>query len=310
MKARRNVIASERPPYIYGEILSRSLYYSLASEVPSVGRFLSQGAAVGAMLSFLCPVIGMLSHPENGYNFLLAAYLPVFMGIGILYGVCEGIMIWACTYLAGHRLNLVVRSVIGAVIFVVITFVHGFLFAEPSPYAQKEVSLTDYLFSIGCYAGFGLVFGLATGSKFRPFYELLRGRTDERWLVMNGLTGLFLRVVVTFSLMESVLILILNLQGNFDRKKFTFSVIAVSHFFAAVVIVFARMPFRLLLPLAIVINFPIVALIADVLKPEDVENRTLTISYLVLWAGFLSCRVGVPQTALSFVKKNLAIGEE
>ena len=119
------------------------------------------------------------------------------------------------------------------------------------------------------------------------------------------MTGLLLRVFVIFSLMVSILCLILSTQGDFDRKEFTFSVIAVSHFALAVVIIFARIPFWLLLPLAIIVNFPIVVFVTDAL-PNVVGVRVLTLVYLHLWAAFLLCRLSVPQRPLSFLKKEVS----
>ena len=88
----------------------------------------------------------------------------------------------------------------------------------------------------------------------------------------------------------------------FDRQEFTFSVIAVSHFALAVVLVFARIPFWLLLPLAIIVNFPIVVFLSDAL-PKVEGVRVLTLIYLHLWAAFLLCRFSLPQRPFSFLKK-------
>ena len=87
--------AAVRPPYIYGEILSRSLYESPLAELPGFGRFLSQGIAVGVFGSFLFPVLGMLAHPENGYNFLLISWLPLILATGMAFGLFEGVALWA-----------------------------------------------------------------------------------------------------------------------------------------------------------------------------------------------------------------------
>src|ERR1044072_1222472 len=100
-----------------GLILSGTVYQSAESEVPSIATFLSQGAATGICLSFLSPASGMLSNPENGYNYLLVFFLPVFVMGGLLFGLWEGTMLWACTFVTGRRINLVVRAVIGVLVF-------------------------------------------------------------------------------------------------------------------------------------------------------------------------------------------------
>ena len=295
--------AYQRPPHIYGEILSASAYQSPRSDLPGIGRFLLQGAAVGALIAFFSPVAGMLAHPENGYNFLLISYLPVFLGGGILFGLCEGVTIWMCTYLAGRRIHPVARAVVGVVTLSLLIFAYNFVFAEPSPY-KEDNRVWDYVYALYAYGVCGLVFGLVIGSKFRPHYELIRGTSTDRWPGISGVTGLLLRVFVIFSLMVSILFLILSTQGDFHRQEFTFSVIAVSHFALAVVLLFARIPFWLLLPFAIIVNFPIVVFVTDALPNVD-GVRVLTLIYLHLWAAFLLCRFSVPQRPLSFLKKEV-----
>lgn len=248
-------------------------------------------------------VWAIVPQSNANYYFLLLSPLPTFLSGGILFGLCEGITIWTCTYLVGRRINPVARAVLGMVTLVILIVALDFVFAEPFPY-NKEHSVTDYLYTLAAYAVCGLVFGLVIGSKFRPHYELIRGTSTDRWPGLSGVTGLLLRVFVIFSLMVSILCLIWSTQGVFDRKEFTFSVIAVSHFALAVVIIFARIPFWLLLPLAIIVNFPIVVFLTNAL-PNVGGTRELTLIYLHLWAAFLLCRLSVPQRPLSFLKKEI-----
>ena len=283
-----------------GLILSGTFYQSAESEVPSIATFLSQGAATGICLSFLSPASGMLSNPENGYNYLLVFLLPVFVMGGMLFGLWEGTMLWACTFVAGRRINPVVRAVIGIVVLQLILRAFGILYAESSPGDESLAAYVRFaVFDVGC----GVLLGLVIGSRFRPFYELLRGST--RWPVISGITGLLLRVVVIFSAMVSILNLILSLQWDFNRIKFIFALTAAFHFAAAIVIVFTRMPFWLLLPLALIINIPIVIYVTDVLKPDELGTRTLALNYLALWAAFLSCRVKIPVRPFNFLKREL-----
>ena len=271
-------------------ILSADVDQSPRYEPPGIGGFLSQGAFVGTLLGFALPVNGMLSHPENGYNFLLIAWLPYFLAGGIVFGLLVAVFIWAFTLLTSRR--LIFRVPIGILVFLIFLIAFIWIWVEPRP-SESALSATDYLYFLSIYGAFGVVFGLVVGSRLRPGYELIRGILADRWPLMNALSGLLLRVFVIFSLMASILSLILSRQGDFHRAEFTFSVIAVSHFAVAVVIIFARIPFWLLLPLAIVINFPIVTLITDVLTEKQTEIRVLTLVYLHLWAAFLVCRVSL-----------------
>lgn len=301
MNANNAAVASQKSPFTNGPILSAAIYQSPRAELPGLGSFLSQGAAFGPLLAFLWPLFSMLLNPENGYNFLLISFLPVILAAGVLYGLCEATFIWALTFLVGHRINLILRALFGVAILYLLFFAFDFLFRPR--HDPDEIRVAMYWINIGVRVGCGVIFGLAIGSGIRPLYELLRG--SAAWPVSSGITGLLLRPLVIFSLMVSILSLILSLQGDFKRPEFVFSAVAVFHFIGAVVIVFTRMPFWLLLPLALLVNFPIVAIVTDVLKPEDVFIRTLTINYLVLWAAFLSCRVSLPRRPLAFIKQEL-----
>jgi hypothetical protein len=108
----------------YRVITSPAVYRSQRAELPSFGTFLSQGAAVGALFGFFSPVIGMISDPENGYNFLFIGALPVFLGAGMLFGLCEATVLWVGSYLLGHRIHPIVRAVIGPVILVALVLLH------------------------------------------------------------------------------------------------------------------------------------------------------------------------------------------
>ena len=285
-------------------LFSQSNFQSQPAELPSRGTFLSQGAAVGALLAFLWPVIGMLSQPKNGYNYLLVGYLPWFLGAGMLFGLCKATVLWAATYAVGHRIHPIIRAMLGPAILIAVVSSYAFLVSEPSLY-HKEVSTGDYMSAIGLYAGCGVVLGLVIGSRIRPIFELVRGTEPEQWPVMNALTGLALRPIVIFGLMMSILILILSTQRDFNQTEFTMSLIAVLHFILAVAILFARIPFWLLLPLALITNFPVVAFITDFLNSYDVFWRIFTSSYLALWLSFLLCRVKVPPVALAWFKGEL-----
>jgi len=122
---------------------------------------------------------------------------------------------------------------------------------------------------------------------------------------LNGITGFLLRVFMIYAMMESTLLLIWMTQLERPQHGFIFAAIALSHCIAAIVILFTRMPFWLLLLSALLINFPVAALITDVLTNEQILERNLIIAYLALWSTFLLCRVSVPDAVLSFIKKEI-----
>ncbi len=304
MIASEATLPNREPRPVHADIFSYVTYQTQRVDLPSIVTFLSQGATVGALLAFLVPVIGMLSHPGWPYCFLYIGALPMFLGVGALFGLCVATVLWAGTFGLGRRIPPIIRAVLGPVILIIFIWTYSYLFTEPSPY-RKEVSTTDYLSTIGVYAGCGVVLGLVIGSRIRPISELIRGTAPEQWPVMNALTGLALRLIVILGLMYSTLFLILSTQGDFHQREFMMSLIAVLHFAFAVTIVFARMAFWLLLPLALIINFPVAALITDVLKVADLFLRVVTFTYLAVWGCFLLCRVTIPPGAVAFIKGEL-----
>jgi len=260
-------------------------------EQPSVVTFLAQGAVVGALIGFLALVFAMVLHPDNGYNFFLMLFLLPFLLSGMVLGAFEGSIIWACTYLARRRLHLLLRAFIGLVVHAGLMILMTMVLAERAV-PQRDVSTTDYVWSICFYIGFGLVFGLLVGSRFEPLYEFFRGTTSTPALaVETGLSGFALRVVVIFGFMESVLNLIWQQQRIQLSSEQTMALIAIVHFVVAGVIVFARMPIWLLVPLALLVNVPIVLYFTEVLTGNDGGMRILTIFYLTVWFIFLATRL-------------------
>lgn len=295
--------AIARPPYIYGEILSRSLSQSPLSELPGAGRCLSQGLVVGAFASFVFTSVSMLLDRQNGYNFLIIAWLPFILAAGMGFGLFEGLFVWAFGYIAGHRLNAFIRVAVGIVVIMILIVTYDYLYSDqPLIY---HASLRVWLRVLAYYSPVGVIFGLVVGSKFNPVTELLRGTTPPRWLALNGITGFVLRVLLIYATMDSTLMLIWTTQLEGHQREVIFVTIAVGHCVAASVILFTRMPFWLLLLLALLINFPVVVLITDVLTNEENFVRGLFIAYLALWTAFLLCRVSVPHAVISFVKKEI-----
>ena len=302
MIASEATLSNKESLTVHAEILSYG--YRGKADLPSIVTFLSQGATAGALLGFIWPVTGMLLNPGFPYSFLWMGALWSCLGAGALFGLCEAIVLWAGSFGLGHRIHPIIRAVLGPVILVFFIKTYIYLFVEPSPY-RHEVSTTHYLFTVAAYAGCGMVLGLVIGSRIRPIYELIRGAASEQLPVMNALTGLVLRPIVICALMMSTLILILNTQANHHQSEFMMSILAVSHFALAVTIAFVRMPFWLLLPLSLAINFPVAVLITDVLQPDQFFERVVVLVYLTLWVVFLTCRVTIPGAPLSWLKSEI-----
>ena len=285
----------QRPPHIYGEILSSSVYPSLRDEAPGIGRFLSQGTAAGAVIYFLIQLTIVLLQPRGIDNFVFVIFLPFVLVWGMLLGLFEGLVIWAATKLDGHPLNAAVRGALGIfVLIVVVGILQLFL----------DIELTDQLV-IAVYLSTGVACGLVTGSRLEPWRELVRGSAVAKSRVLTGITGLALRPLVILGLMESILAVICTLKQTFNQKHFAFAFIALCYFTVATVIVFARIRFWLLLPLALLVNVPVVLLITEVLKNELPVYRYFVVGYLAIWAAFLLARWSLTYSALTSLKEEL-----
>ena len=297
--------SQQRPPYVYGEILSRSLYQA-APELPGIGRFLSQGAAAGAFTASLGPLLIVLSQPTNGWNMLVIFVLPFFLGGGMVFGLFEGLVIWGCSRLAHQQLNAITRAGIGLLLLALISGACHLIFPN-SPRGQ-DITPEGFFIVVACYLSLAVGSALAVGSSLQPWRELVRGgeglRSQSRWL--TGITGLVLRVVVIFSLMETFLALICLVQREEPQPGLFFTVIALAHFVAALVVLFARVKFWLLLPLALIVNIPgVFAITKEFYRVEDPLSFYLLCGYLAVWAVFLLTRWSPTYSALALIKKEL-----
>ncbi|HJS25011.1 MAG TPA: hypothetical protein VJ751_11705 [Pyrinomonadaceae bacterium] len=282
----------QRPPY--GEILSNSVYPVVTVRGTGIGRFLSQGIAAGAAIYFLILLTIILSKPPISQNFVFI-FLPFVLVWGMLLGIFEGLVIWACTELSGRRLNAAVRGAIGILTLILMPGIFLLFF---------KVRLTDLLV-LAVFSSTGVAYGLVTGSRLEPWRELVRGSAAAKSRVLTGITGLALRSLLILGLMASILAVVCTLKQTFNQRDFAFALIALCHFTVASVIVFARIRFWLLLPLALLVNFPIVLLITEVLKNENPVYRYFVVSYLAIWGAFLLVRCSLTYSALTSLKEEL-----
>jgi hypothetical protein len=167
--------------------------------------------------------------------------------------------------------------------------------------------LTDYLIPLAVYLSICIALSLAAGSELQPWRELVRGAEamPQQLRPLTGITGFFLRVVIVFFLMEATLATISTLQFGTSQKELEFALVALVHFIAAFAIVVARLRFWLLLPLALLVNVPVVFWLTEVAKDADLFWFYLIIGYLALWASFLLSRWSGTYSALAVLKQEL-----
>jgi hypothetical protein len=296
-------VTKQRPPYVYGDILSRSLYMLEQFEYPGIGRFLSQGAIAGAFTYFLLALGLVLLRSENAGNGFIIYVLPLFLGIGMLLSMFGGLVIWGCARLGHRRVDAIARARIGLVFFAILL---GACFLIATRSNQYDITREDYVFAVVTYLSTVIGCASVAGSRLQPWRELVRGATalPSQSRLLTGITGVVLRVVVVFFLMESILALVCVLQQ--ENGDLTFLRIAIAHFLAASIIVFARMKFWLLLPLALLVNVPIAfAIRKEFSGVSDSLFFYVMSSYLAIWAAFLITRWGPTYPALAFLKQEL-----
>ena len=291
-------VPHQQTPYAYGSVLLRTIYEPQLLEPSRLGRCLSQGAATGAVIGFLfCSILAWLF-----YNPYLILALPFLLVIGIILGLFQGLVVWGWMRLAKHHLSWGYRVAIGvstATMFVLLWFVIWL--------PQR----TNHSGPLAVYLSICIVLSLAAGSKLQPWRELVRGAEalPQQWRLLTGITGFLLRVVVVFFLMETILATITTWQLDYSQlglsqEDLAFTRIAPVQFIASVAIVFARLKFRILLPLALLVNAPTVLWLTKAGK-VDVFALYFTIGYFALWAAFLLSRWSVTYSALATLKEEL-----
>jgi len=283
---------------IASEILSLSNYQLPQPKLPGIGRFLSQGAASGAIIYFLIPLFVLLwDPPYDSQSFFFVLFLPFVLVWGMLIGLFAGLVIWASTRLAGRRLHVAVRGALGIVAVVIFAAALYSLLTALGANWHWSDSVT-----YAVYVGSGVACCLITGSRLQPWRELVRGSEAIKSRVLTGITGLALRALLICGLMESILAVICLLQ-NLEYRAY--ALIALGHFAIASAIVFVRMKFWLLLPLALLVNLPAAWLLEVILKNELPVYRYLTFSYLGIWAAFLVARCSLTYSVLSSLKEEI-----
>jgi hypothetical protein len=292
----------QRPPYIYGEILSRSAYTAETDkrlDRPRFGVYIAQGAATGAILGFLFVVIQIITVP-NPYNFLFIYGLPVILGFGAGWGTVKALVIWTCAKLAHRRVPWLIRCLIAAAVLTGLTRVFEVFFPhEPGP----AVSLS---WIVGSTVFTALACGTVIGSNLNPWRALVRGAgfIVPRSAFLAGVTGFILRLFIVFAFMSAVMLMICSTQVNSTHKEVVWVTLALCHLAAALLVVFIRMRFLLLLILSVLVTAPVVMLVAEFQHKLEWGFYPI-ISYLAVWIAFLLARWRHTYSALAVINDEI-----
>lgn len=294
--------------YLYGGVLFQRVTETEREARPlraGLLTCLSQGLATGAVLMFVLTAGVLLYEHNNGYQYLVVVYFPLYLCFGLVPGLVEGLVSWICMRMTGHNLRWFTRLLIAALVLAIPYVALLLVFSSADATSSKVTELVTFILIVGAI---GAMYGPLTGSRFSPWHQLVRG--DESlpsgsWVV-TGLTGFVLRVAVVFFLMEAILSFIVTLQSGSWQNDVVWTLSLLLHFVFAFVIVFARLKFWLLLPLALIINVPIVFFLQNYLLKEAWDIFIyLCIGYLAAWATFLIARCPLTYWIVDFFKEEI-----
>ncbi|HKS07913.1 MAG TPA: hypothetical protein VJS13_00070 [Pyrinomonadaceae bacterium] len=257
----------------------------------NVTTFMGQGA-VGYIAGTFVVVLIETFLIKNDTEAIL--FVPLLLFLGGLIGAPAGAVIWAGWEHPNRLLNRIGGVVMGVTVVALAEFFFLFLLNWP---------LQRWLFETILLAGIGI--GLVTGSRLRPGHELVRvsDRVGPVLGVFAGLCGFVLRMTVALLFMVSCIALICIQQSSYyQRIDRVWSIVAFAHFTAALVLLFARIRIELLLPLAVIVNLPVGALL---LMPPQYDELILPVSicYSGLWASFLLTNWRQTPVAFSFLRE-------
>lgn len=258
--------------------------------------FLTQGATAGMLLSYLILVIGLESY-DRYYHPLFVGALPRFLAVGLVVGGLKGFIIWACARLIRHRLGWLLRSAIASVVFHVIIRVPPF---------SSDGQPASWQWLIGSTIVVGLTFGLLIGSRLQPWQRLVRanGAVGPKSAALAGITGIVLRLGILFLFLFFGLVFLSVLHTS-DGVESRWIALITIQLTLSLIVVFSKMRFWLLTGLAVLINTPVVMVLAEFQRQQLGDTWYVLISYLALWAMFLLTRWRKTYQALSILGEEM-----
>lgn len=276
-------------------VRERRVYAPAVVRQPDVTTVMAQTAVGYIAANFLLILARVLLVPEQ-YNFGYVFVLPAVLVFAVGVGITIGLFIWAGFEMAGTTLNIASRSLIGAMMIGLACMATMLVFGWPLPPPE----LKPWALAMIIAPGIGI--GLVTGTRLRVWHELVR-RGDPVGTVLGvfaGLTGVLLRPLVAALFIASPIALIGILQSKASSQEIHWHwwSLMCAHFTAGAVLLFARMRTDLLLPLAVIVNAPVVAVML-----KFPQLRYVAIGYLALWTVFVLTRCRQTPVAFSFLKE-------
>lgn len=272
---------------------------------PGLATCIAQ-ATIGSFFGTFLVMIARILVVYHPYNSSLVFILPFFMAVGLATGVVAGVLIWAAAREADGPVLGITRSLIGMLVIALGWFAPWYL------WLREEISPDLNFWLVALVVVPGLSLGSITGSRLRPWRELVRGGETKATLlkILAGFIGLVLRSVVVFSF------LVWFTVGAHDVRYYYLGtdpteellpqwviwwLLILGHFALGAVVLFARMKFRRLVLLTVITVCPVLAW----LPTWYAEDRYFFIGYLGVWALFLLTRWRQTDIAWSYLKAEL-----
>lgn len=283
------------------------------SEKKSILTYLSQGA-VGGMIGYFLMSVAYSTQIGSFSSVLLMISLPLMLAFGAIWGSVAAVYVWLLAKLMGRRPGFLARTAIVLGVTSVLGFALSYWISEWPKDQQPSL-----LVQVGFVCVLYLPIVLMTGSGLRPGHLIFLGAKPRSkrhnlgsWLAFPA--GTVLRVASIFALFESVLFLASWIAAS-APERFNLAArerlpeIALAVFYFVISTYFSiRTPSKfVLLPTAILLNLPLVFLIASQQPISNADSEGLVYlfeGFIGLWGGYTLGRCVAPAPS-SHVFKSL-----
>lgn len=294
-------------PYIYGQILNRSLHEETLndSKTIGIGTYLGQGVLVGMSLNFFLTIVAILLSSSR----LVVILLPIFFAFTVTLGVFQGVWLWVFTRLIPWRIGVLVRGCIASAgLFIFHQALRSLLtvFDLHLRWIDRTTSVSVLVLGTAILLFLATVFAIVIGSELDPSPGLWNGfghLGEPVWLPSHFI-GALLRAISTCLLMESTFLLISMALFEFPVNELVISLIAVGHFLLGFIIAFSSLRFGILSLLTLIANLPVVYLLLNLhinSAPTTFAFGCCVSGYLILWGLFLLTRSRLVYSASKFL---------
>jgi hypothetical protein len=297
-------------PFIYGQILNRSLHEETLNKSSRVGigTCLSQGALVAASLNVLLSVFALLMSSSR----LVIVFLPIYFAVNGVMGIFQGVWLWVWMRLLPWRLGVPARAVISSAGLLIYLLALGwvlsiiFVHLRLADQIAREQSISALVLGIVILLFPGTLFAIIIGSTLDPWPALWKGFGRVRapdWLP-SQIVGVVLRSIVVCLLMESTLLLMSMVMFDSPFTELVISLIAAGHSLLALIATFSSLRFGILSLLTLIANVPVVYLLPNLDMSSSEASfifGCFVIAYLTLWAAYLLTRSAIVYSASKFI---------